>query len=65
VELVSRINEVIREKGYRKSWVAEQIGVSRQQLGNWSRGTSYPPLPKAFELARLLDVEITDLWAPI
>ena len=58
----SQIKQIIVNKGLKQKDVAELIGVTSQQLSNWINGSSYPRLEKAFELAKLLDVKVDDLY---
>ncbi|MED5050677.1 helix-turn-helix transcriptional regulator [Anoxybacillus rupiensis] len=58
----SKIDEIIKLKGYKKKYVAEKIGVSANQLSNWITGKNYPTLDKAFKLAELLGVSVEDLY---
>jgi len=58
----SKIGEIIEKKGYRKKYVAEQIGVSANQLSNWITGKNYPTVDKAFRLAEVLGVSVEDLY---
>jgi putative transcriptional regulator len=60
--LVSHINELIKKKGLRPGFVAEQLGVTRGSVTNWSKGRSYPNMEKGFELSRLLGVTVEDLY---
>lgn len=66
--LKSRINEIIKVKGYRKKWVAEQLGISSSYLSQWcknnERGVAENP-PNAlysFRLAYLLGCRVDDLF---
>jgi DNA-binding XRE family transcriptional regulator len=63
INLRSNIGNLIDASGYRRGWVAQQVDVSRPQLAKWSAGTSYPTVPKAFALARLLGVRVDDLYS--
>lgn len=58
----SRIGELIDKKGYRKNFVAKELGISPVQLSNWISGRSYPTMEKSFKLAALLDVKVDDLY---
>jgi putative transcriptional regulator len=60
--LISHINELIKKKGLRPGFVAEQLGVTRGSVTNWSKGRSYPNMEKGFELSRLLGVTVEDLY---
>jgi transcriptional regulator with XRE-family HTH domain len=60
--LKPRIKEIIRQRGYRQNYVADQLGVSSQQLSNWINGVNFLPMDKAFKLARFLGVKVDDLY---
>lgn len=58
----SQIGALIDKKGYKKKFVAEQLGISPTQLSNWISGRSFPTLEKAFKLASILNVKVDDLY---
>lgn len=60
-----RMKQIIIERGYRQNFVADKLGVSKQQLSNWVNGLSYPPMNKAFALAKFLGVKVDDLYEEI
>lgn len=62
MEIRSNIGELIEESGYKRKYIANHISVSVDQLRNYCIGESYPPMPKAFMLARLFGVSVDDLY---
>lgn len=58
----SKIGEIIESRGYKKKWVAEQIGVSQNVLSRWINNGGMPSVKKLFELADLLDCKVDDLY---
>lgn len=58
----SNIGYWIEKRGYKKKWVAEQIGVSQNVLSRWINNGSMPSVTKLFELADLLDCKVDDLY---
>jgi DNA-binding XRE family transcriptional regulator len=56
------IGEYIEKSGFKKGHIADQLGVTRQQLSNWIGGRSHPPIMKAFQLAKLLGCKVDDLY---
>ena len=60
--LKSKIGEHIERSGYRRDYIAKQIGVSYRQLAKYIAGDSYPTVPKLFALARLLGCKADDLY---
>lgn len=60
--LVCKIGQIIDSKGYKRKFIADQVGITQQQLSNWVTGRSYPPIDKAFKLAELLNCTVDDLF---
>lgn len=58
----SNIEDLIKNSGLKKKFIAEKIGVSVAQLRNYETGHSYIPIDKAFLLADLLGVKVDDLY---
>lgn len=58
----SRLNELIEKSGLRKKYIAKEVGITPTQFSNWIAGRSYPPLDKAYKLAKLLNCKVDDLY---
>ncbi|MCD5324804.1 MULTISPECIES: helix-turn-helix transcriptional regulator [Pontibacillus] len=58
----SNINYWIEKRGYKKKWVAAQLGVSQNVFSRWVNDGGKPSLEKAFELADLLECNVDDLY---
>jgi transcriptional regulator with XRE-family HTH domain len=58
----SNIGKLIDNRGLKKKYIAEKLGVSVKQLRNYETGHSYIPMDKAFLLADLLGVKVDDLY---
>ena len=56
-----KLNQILKEKGRSKVWLAKQINKTPRSVSNWAAGNSYPPLDVAKKIAFLLEVEIKDL----
>ena len=56
------IDELIKEKGIKHEFIADKINVSARTLYKWRKGETFPRLDKAAELAKVLNVEITELY---
>lgn len=61
----SRIGELIEDRGLKKKYIADILGVSTAQLRNYETGHSLIPIDKAFILADLLKVKVDDLYSII
>lgn len=62
MKLISNIELLIRKSGYKKTFIADQLHVSVQQLRNYETGKSLIPIDKGYKLADLLGVGIEDLY---
>lgn len=56
------IRKLVDKSGYKRSFVANKLGVTVKQLRNYETGHSYIPMDKAFILADLLGVKVDDLY---
>lgn len=62
MKLNCKIGDIITEKGLKKGYVANEIGVSGQQMSNWIVGRSYPTADKMYKLAAFLNCKVDDLY---
>lgn len=60
----NRLSELRAQRGWSQQRVAELLGVSRQTIISLERGRFDPSLPLAFNLARLFDRRIEDIFTP-
>ena len=58
---INRIKVVLAEKNIPSKWVSEQLGVSRATVSKWVTNTSQPNLEQLSKLAKVLDVDYTEL----
>jgi putative transcriptional regulator len=56
IRLCIEMSEITREE------ISKRMGISRNQLSNYSSGKSFPTMEKAFQLSRLLGVSVEDLY---
>lgn len=61
IENMNRIKVVLAEKNIQSKWISEQLGVSRATVSKWVNNTSQPSLEMIDKLAKLLDVDYTEL----
>lgn len=40
-DLVQAVNETIKKSGYKKNWIAEQMGISRQALTHFLQKANF------------------------
>lgn len=60
-----RLEELIKESGYRKDFIADRLGISTRQLRNYELNKNYIPMDKAYILAELLGVKTDDLYEKV
>ncbi|WP_035518788.1 helix-turn-helix transcriptional regulator [Halobacillus karajensis] len=56
------VNTWIDKRGYKKKWLADQLGVSDNVFSRWVNGRSIPSLENALRLAAILECRVEDLW---
>ena len=59
---MNNIKQVIWDSGYRKNYVAEQIGVHPSHISMWISGTRKPSKPRVRKLCKLLNCKVKDLF---
>ena len=52
-------------KGYTQEFIAEKLGVSRQAVSKWEKGTTEPSTSNLFALAKLFDIPIEEFMKEI
>jgi DNA-binding XRE family transcriptional regulator len=58
----NRLKEIIDNKGIKKSWLAEQIGVTKSTISTLVQNKYSTSIDIAFKLANVLDMDITDIF---
>jgi serine/threonine-protein kinase len=58
-------SEMLEEKKRTHKWLAEQIGKDPATVSKWCTNTLQPNLETIVEIAKLLEVDIKDLFRPI
>lgn len=61
VKNMNRLKVVLAEKNIQSKWISEQLGVSRATVSKWVTNASQPSLEMIDKLAKLLDVDYTEL----
>jgi transcriptional regulator with XRE-family HTH domain len=58
---MNRIKEVLKEKGIKQTWLAEQLGKSYNMVNSYVQNRQQPRLEVLYRIAELLGVEVSDL----
>ena len=61
MEDLNRLKVDLAEKKRTNKWRSEQLNVTPSTVSKWCTNTSQPDLENLMKIAKLLDVELTDL----
>ena len=59
---MNRIKEIIKERGLRANYIAEQVGVSDTDLSNYIAERRTPNHERLIAMTRAIGCSITDLY---
>lgn len=62
MKIRSKIGELIDGSPYKREYIRKVFNKSRNTISNWCTGKSYPSPPEMFELAKLLNCKVDDLY---
>lgn len=60
--LCCKLEELIKNSGLRKDFIASKLNISTRQLRNYELQKNYIPMDKAYMLADLLGCGVEDLY---
>lgn len=60
----NRIKEVLNNKGIKQIWLADKLGKSQKTVNMYVNNELQPPIPVLYEIAKILEVEPSDLLKP-
>ena len=58
---LNRIKVVLAEKGKSNKYLSDNLGVAPTTVSKWVTNTCQPPMETFVKIAKLLDVELTEL----
>lgn len=58
---MNRIKEVLKEKGVKQVWLADQLGKSFNTVNAYVQNRHQPSLETLYKIARILQVNTKDL----
>jgi DNA-binding XRE family transcriptional regulator len=58
----NRLAEIIEEKGIKKSWLAEQVGITKSTMSTLIQNKYSTSIDIAFKLSRILKMDIKDIF---
>lgn len=58
---MNRIKEVLKEKGIKQTWLAEELGKSYNTVNSYVQNRQQPRLEVLDQIAKILGVNLKDL----
>ena len=58
---INRIKAVLAEKKRTNKWLAEQLGCAPTTVSKWCTNACQPPMETYIKIAKLLEVELSEL----
>lgn len=56
------LRKIRKDKNFKQQDIANSVGVKQTTVSEWENNNNVPSLEKAYEVAKFLDVEVTDIW---
>lgn len=60
----NRIKIILAEKDKSAKWLSETIGKDKSTVSRWCTNDMQPTIETFYEIARLLDVDVRELFVP-
>jgi putative transcriptional regulator len=60
----NRIKTVLAELGKSSIWLADELVKDKSTVSRWCTNDMQPPVETFYEIARLLDIEVRELFVP-
>lgn len=57
-----RLGEILKERGIKQIWLAEQVGIHKTNINNLVSGKTEPKLATAYSIAEVLGLSVYDIW---
>ena len=58
---INRLKVILADKKKTNKWLAEQLGKDQTTISKWCTNSSQPDLASLIKIAKLLEVEVTEL----
>ncbi len=62
--ILNRIKSVLADKGKTNLWLAEKLGNNKSTISKWCTNDQQPTLETLFDIAEILEVEVSELLVP-
>lgn len=64
MERLNRIKEILVIQGKTQTWLAGQLGKSREVVSNYANNNTQPSIKTLRDIANILDIDIRELLVP-
>ncbi len=61
-KLKLRLEEILKEQGRSKKWLAGQLGVSTETVSHWCRKLNFPKSTTLSKIAEILKIKRSELF---
>ena len=58
---MNRIGELLKERGLKQNWLADQLGMSTVMINLYTKNKTQPKLETLIKISKVLKVELTQL----
>ncbi len=58
---MNRIGKILKEKGLKQNWLADQLGMSSVMINLYTKNKTQPKLETLIKISKVLQVELTQL----
>lgn len=60
--LQNRLREILKDRGIKQKWLAEQIGVSQGSISKLIKYNAEPTLTHALMIAKVIGTPVETIW---
>lgn len=58
----NRLEQILKSRGLKQTWLAQQVGVTKQTMSNLIKNKYTTSIDIAFKISKILELEFTDIF---
>lgn len=58
---MNRIKEILKEKGIKQTWLADNLGKSYNMINSYVQNRRQPSIETLFKISKILEVDVREL----
>lgn len=62
MQVKNNLKEILKERGIKQTWLAEQVGVTRATISNICNDKFLTSIELGFKIAKALDMDFNDIF---